>query len=432
MSERLNRLYEYLADEEDARVCTDISDAACREVPRNFFILFLSQFLTKLADALASARIILPWLLGSVGAPAFFSGLLVPIRESGSMLPQLIIGGFIRRHARRKWFFVAGSLLQALAVAGIAWSALELRGMHAGIAVVAWLVIFSLARGLCSVASKDVLGKTIPRTRRGLISGYCASAAGLVTLVVGGLLWMATAPDTEVYSLLLLAAAACWLGAALCYAAVVEYAGATDGGGQALKQAFASLALLKTDIPFRRFVLVRCLMMSSGLAAPYLILLAQQVSEGRQLLNLGIFVLAGGVADLVSGITWGKSADRSSRRVMLITSAATASICGIAAVLAWGGWFDGIAAMLLLFFLLAVTHQGVRLGRKTYVVDLASGNRRTDYVAVSNSVIGFMLLLVGLLGAVAAQFSVAAVLAGFALASLLALVIGQRLPEVSG
>ena len=62
----------------------------------------------------------------------------------------------------------------------------------------------------------------------------------------------------------------------------------------------------------------------------------------------------------------------------------------------------------LIFFVLMVAHSGVRLGRKTYVVDLASGNRRTDYVAVSNSVIGVVLLLLGSMGAVAQAFSVAA------------------------
>ena len=431
MNERLEHLYEYLADEEDARVCTDISDSACREVPLNFFVIFASQFLTKLGDALASAKIILPWLLGSVGAPAFFTGLLVPIRESGSMLPQLVIGGFVRRHRVRKWFFVAGAGLQGIAVAGIAWAGLQFEGVLAGIVVVLWLILFSLARGLCSVASKDVLGKTIPRSRRGLISGYCASAAGLVTLAVGGLLWFATAPDTEVYALLLLCAGSCWVIAALFYATVREYAGATDGGGDALKKAVESLALLKTDIPFRRFVLVRCLMMSSGLAAPYLVILAHQASSEHGLLNLGIFIIAGGLADLFSGVAWGKFADRSSRRVLLTTAVLTSVICAVAGLLAWLQWIEGIWSILSLFFLLGVTHQGVRLGRKTYVVDLASGNRRTDYVAVSNSVIGLMLLLIGLAGALVAQFSVPAVLSVFAFTSLLAALIGRRLPEVS-
>lgn len=431
MKERIEHLYEYLADEEDARVCTDISDSACHEVAQNFFIIFASQFLTKLADSLSSAKIILPWLLSSVGAPAFFSGLLVPIRESGSMLPQLVIGGFVRRHRVRKWFFVVGSTLQGFAVVGIAWAGLQFQGVLAGIVVVLWLILFSLARGLCSVASKDVLGKTIPRSRRGLISGYCASAAGLVTLGVGALLWITAAADTEVYALLLLCAAGCWFIAALCYSAVREYSGATDGGGHALKQAVVSVSLLITDMPFRRFVLVRCLMMSSGLAAPYFIIIAHQASSGRELLNLGVFILAGGVADLISGVAWGKLADISSRCVLLLTAALTSITCASAGVLAWLQPDNSIWLILLLFFLLSVIHQGVRLGRKTYVIDLASGNRRTDYVAVSNSVIGLMLLLIGLVGALLAQFSVPAVLGAFALTSLLAAFIGRHLPETA-
>ncbi len=430
MNDNIDRLYEYLADEEDARVCRDISDDACKVVPGNFFIIFVTQFLTKLADALASAKVVLPWLLTSTGTPAFFSGLLVPIRESGSLLPQLLIGGYIRRHGIRKWYFVTGSVLQGLSVAAMAWVGLELNGVAAGTALLILLSVFSLARGLCSVASKDVLGKTIPKTRRGLISGYCASAAGLVTVGAGAALMFITKPDTEIYALLLLSAGLCWLIAAAVYARVREYSGATDGGGNAISKALESLSLLKMDAPFRNFVLVRCLLMSSGLSAPYFIILARQSSGENSVLNLGIFIIAAGVADYISGITWGRFADRSSRGVLMVTAFSTALLCGLTSVLASVGDAIHIWLALILFFLLSVTHQGVRLGRKTYVVDLASGNRRTDYVAVGNSVIGAMLLVVGVIGAVIAQVSVPAVLAFFAFSSLLALIISRRLAEV--
>ena len=64
-----------------------------------------------------------------------------------------------------------------------------------------------------------------------------------------------------------------------------------------------------------------------------------------------------------------------------------------------------------LYFLLSVAHSGVRVGRKTYVVDLASGNRRTDYVAVGNTLIGILLLVAGSVGALSAVFGVAGVIA---------------------
>lgn len=430
MTAKLDRLYEYLADEEDARVCKDIPDSACSDVPGNFFIIFLTQFLTKLGDSLASSRVVLPWLLTSVGAPTFFSGILVPIRESGSMLPQLLIGGFVRRYPKRKWFFVLGSALQGIAVCAIAWVGLHFEGYAAGVMVTALLVIFSLARGLCSVASKDVLGKTIPKTRRGLLSGYVSSASGLVTIGVGAALLLIPQPDVDSYVTLIFLAGFCWILATLTYARVNEYPGATDGGGNAMKAALASLSLLHSDAVFRNFVITRCFMMSSGLAAPYLIVLARSASEDGSLINLGLFIGAGGVAGFCSGVVWGKLADLSSRKVLLLTALVTCFICAAASGLALSPTSNNFWLVLGLFFLLSVSHEGVRLGRKTYLVDMAGGNRRTDYVAVSNTIVGLLLLVFGLAGAALAQFSMVAVLALFAISGFFALLTGLRLPEV--
>jgi len=430
MANKLESLYEYLADEEDARVCKDIPESACHEVPGNFFAIFLTLFLTKLGDTLASSKVVLPWLLTSVGAPAFFSGILVPIRESGSMLPQLFIGGVVRGYPVRKWFFVLGAVLQGIAVSAMAWVGLSFDGYTAGLLVTLLLIGFSLARGLCSVASKDVLGKTIPKTRRGLLMGYCSSAAGLVTIAVGAGLLLVTRPDVDSYVLLIFVAGLCWILAALTYAGVKEYPGATEGGGNALQEAVSSLSLLSSDQVFRNFVITRCLMMSSGLAAPYLIILAREASEDRSWVNLGLFIIATGVAGFCSGVIWGKLADLSSRRVLLLTATATALICAAASGLALTATAYSFWLLLGLFFLLSVTHEGVRLGRKTYLVDMADGNRRTEYVAVSNTLIGLLLLIIGLAGALLAQASVAAVLALFAVSGLLALMTGLRLPEV--
>lgn len=42
------------------------------------------------------------------------------------------------------------------------------------------------------------------------------------------------------------------------------------------------------------------------------------------------------------------------------------------------------------YFVLSVAHSGVRIGRQTYLVDMAGGVKRTDYVSVSNSLIGIL------------------------------------------
>lgn len=58
--------------------------------------------------------------------------------------------------------------------------ALVASGVAAGLGILSLLLVFSLARGLCSVVHKDVLGKTVPKTRRGRLAGLSATAAGVL------------------------------------------------------------------------------------------------------------------------------------------------------------------------------------------------------------------------------------------------------------
>jgi len=434
-SSGVERAYQLLVDEEDARVCKDIDSEACKVVPGNFLLQVLTQFFTKLGDAIANPKTVLAWLMGSLGAPAAFTAFLVPIRESGSMVPQLVIASFVRRQPVRKWTFVIGCVLQSMAVFSMALIALTLTGVSAGVALLSALIIFSLSRGLCSVASKDVLGKTVPKTRRGRVSGWSASVAGLVTIGVG--IWLLVsggADDAQIttYLILLSLAGGLWLVAAITYGLIREYSGATEGGGNAATSAARSLNLLRTDPPFRQFVIARSLLLCSALSAPFFILLARENTDGA-LLVLGLFVLADGLASLVSAPFWGRFADRSSRQVMIIAgAAAAASGIGLVAItylseqLAASQWLYP-----LFFFLLMIAHSGVRLGRKTYIVDLAGGNKRTEYVAVSNTLIGLILLIAGSVGLLSEIVPLSVVILILAVMGLAGSFMSSRLPEIS-
>ncbi len=427
-------IYELLTNQEDARACRDIPDAACRASPGNFLILLGSYFLTKLGDAIANPKTVLAWVMSSVGAPAWMLGLLVPIRESGSLLPQLLIASFVRRLPVRKWVWVGGSVVQALTLLGIGSVVLVMRGSAGGWTILALLVVFSLARGLCSVAAKDVVGKTIPKGRRGQLNGWSASAAGLLTVGLGlALLYrdrVDAAGTDSVYALALLGAAGLWLLAAALYAGVNEIPGETDGGENALSAAWARLGLLLRDLPFRRFVIARSLLLCSALTAPYFVALGQ-AEIGADARVLGMFIAASGFASLVSAPLWGRATDRSSRQVMVFAALLSAGAGGGVAVVSWLA-ADLLSTLWLLpsaYFVLSVAHAGVRVGRKTYVIDLASGNQRTDYVAVSNSVIGVVLLATGLIGALASVLSFGAVIAILASMGAAGALCASRLPE---
>ena len=81
------------------------------------------------------------------------------------------------------------------------------------------------------------------------------------------------------------------------------------------------------------------------------------------------------------------------------------------------------------FFLLTIAHSGIRVGRKTYLLDMGSGTKRTDYVAVSNSVIGLVLLLGGILGLLAPVVGSGGMLLILSLMGFAGAWGGQGLPE---
>ncbi|MCK7592738.1 MFS transporter [Pseudomarimonas salicorniae] len=394
---------------------------------RNFFVYAASHGLTKLGDALMNPKTTLSWLGSALGAPTFLVAMLVPIREAGSLLLQVAVAGLIDRMRRRKWAWVAGSVVQGGCVGGMALVALRLEGLSAGLALVGLLALFATARSVCSLSSKDVLGRTVSEDRRGRAGGWASSAGGIATLVVaaGGLIWGGDGLRSMAW-VLLCAAVAWWLAAGL-FSAMREPADEGGGGGSA---GLGRLSLLREDPRLRRFVITRTLLLCSALSAPYYVMLAQRHLKDVESGWLG-FVLLAGLASLVGGPLWGRLADRSSRQTML-WGVALASLLGLGvfSVERWAS--PALAQWWLLpgaFFVLSIAHQGVRIGRKTWIVNIAEGQRRRDYVAVSNSAMGVMLLIVGGLAAALAEYSLSGVLLALTLLGAAGAVLARDLPE---
>lgn len=436
-------LYDILFDEnQDARICKDIPSKACTNIPGNFFIHMSAQLSTKIADTLSSPRLVLVWLMAGLGISPALIGLLVPLREAGSLLPQLIIGSTIRRFPVRKWFWVAGSIFQGMAVLGIAAVALTARGTAAGWLIVGMVTLFSVARGASSVTSKDLVGKTVPRTRRGRLSGAAASIAGGVTVVFGIALATAGPESLSVGSLavFLFVAGCLWLLAAWIMTRLNETPGATSGGGNALRAALSSFRLLKRDRAFRRFVISRGLLASTVLSMPFYVLLAREATGNRAAI-FGFFLVASSLATTLSGYAWGKLADRSSRSTLIIAGCAAAVVglityfLGVTGIL--GGWEEtqpggGVLAGWLyavLFFFLALAHTGIRIGRKTYLIDMAPAEDRASYVALSNTIIGVILLISGSFGIIGTVFSPREVILVFSALGLAGSLVAWTLEE---
>src|SRR5690606_18906846 len=83
------------------------------------------------------------------------------------------------------------------------------------------------------------------------------------------------------------------------------------------------------------------------------------------------------------------------------------------------------------YLLLALIHTGVRVARKTYVVDMAEGDQRTEYVAVSNTAMGLILLMAGAVSGGLALLGEEVALVFLGILGLAGVVVSRPLPDVS-
>jgi hypothetical protein len=427
------KIYHLVNDEGEERACQDLSEEACAVVPKNFGKQVLAQVFTKTGDQFSKPGLILTWLLTALGAPAACIGLLVPVREAGSLLPQMMVGAVIRRYRIRKGFWVFGSILQGVAVLGMACAALMLDGAVAGWTFVGLLVIFSLARGITSIAGKDLLGKTIPKTRRGRLGGLASSISGWIALGVGVFFALHKAQELPVgvFAALLFIAAGLWFIAAAIIAGLIEMQGPVATGGNSVKNAMQSLNFLRDDAVFRKFCIARALLASTVLSMPFYVVLAHRATGGK-IASLGILMVAGSLATALSGFAWGKFSDTSSRRTLGIAGLGAGIIGCVTAGIGGLELRQGVAIWIYgaLFFFIGLAHTGIRIGRKTYLLDHATADNRARLVAVSNTLMGIALLVSGSFGLLADRIGERYVVLVFALLGMVGSLLAFSLPEV--
>ena len=426
------RLYEWVTDEDpEGHTCDAIPDEACKEAPRNFLLNASNGAATKLAEQVASPGLVLSWLLDTLGAPVALVGLLEPVRQGGSLLPQLSVSGRMRSYPRRKWFWVGAGVTQAVSLLVMLFASLTLTGAAAGWIIVGALAVFSAASGVGSVAFSDVMGKTIPKGKRGQLLGLRSTIGGAFTILAGLILYgrIGANAGVGVFVILLGVAATLWALAALLFSLTTEEPGATTGSRNTLSEARSGMGLLTRVPGFRRFIIARAFLLSVELSIPFYSLRAREVTGAGA--GLGLFVVALGIAALIGSPIWGRLSDRRSNRLVM-GFGATAGALAAAGALSLGLLVSGNVSPYLyapIFLLVGLAQSAIRVGRKSYLVDAAPTDERPLYKAVANTTVGLLTLSFAALGVLAQILGVDAVLVLLLALGLLGVAACWYMPE---
>ncbi|GMM70264.1 MFS transporter [Alteromonas gracilis] len=367
--------------------------------------------LNKLADLLISAKTTLTALLVSVGAPVWMIGWLVPIRESGALLPQVLISVYLRNHVERHKVWRLGMFTQAFSVMGIIASVTLFSGFTAGMGVLLSLVILSIGRSACSLTVKDIEADVAKKGKRGNLIGIASTISGLVTLCIAiPLVVFEGALSSNMLLVILCASLLSFAATLICVWPIKTRVDTGDKSRDTFSVDF--------DSTVYKFIFVRGLFVHSALVAPYFMI--ERDGDVQELLP--IYIGAEALAALLSSIIWGKIADKSAKLTLQLSGVLALFAC--LGLLALDSTSIFISAFL--FFVLSIAHAGVRTGRKTYSLDVKEGHERTELVGFSNTAIGLILLGFGALYATLTSilsFTVVYIMAVMLVLAILATVI---------
>jgi hypothetical protein len=341
----------------------------------------------KLADLLISAKTTLPWLLASLGAPTWIVSMLVPIRESGSLIPQWPLKKKTSHIHNRLVIWRWGIVIQACSICFMLVSAIFTEALIAGLLILVSLLFLSLGRSLSSLSMKDIQGLNIEKGQRGKLVGIASSLSGLLSLVTAGLL-LFSPQDMNILAIQLLIT----FSAALFIISLLLSIGLTANLTDDETDLNSGKSLWKTihqQADLRQLIISRCLLLHAALIAPFFV---NASATSNDFFQLPYFIIASALADFISSYLWGKMADKSAIRTLFFATlvCVSASIT-FYFVTSFNNWLIDV----LLFFVLNLGYAGIRTGRKTYMLDIAQGSQRTLYVSAANTMVGYILLLLG-------------------------------------
>ncbi len=396
---------------------------------RRFSIHFMALALTKIADGLIDPKIVLSWLLSTLGAPGYIIGALVPVRESGALLPQLPLARLIQRQPRRKGFCAIGSLIQGAATLGIAAASFLTTDATAGWLVLGCLAILAIARSSCSASHKDVLARTVEKGTRGALTGAAGTIGAMAVFAFAAAIGTGIIPrETTTITLVIAIAGLLWLVAGSVFLTLDEPEDKT--AKKARIGIIDLLTPLREDRELQTYIVTRALMIATALAPPFLVMMSGQGREGTEAVALGPLMVASASATILSSYVWGRLSDRSSRRTLMLSGILASLTLGAAALAGWAGNGVSIWTAAVFLFMAQIAYEGVRSGRKIHLTDMKTDGRKAIYTALSNTLIGVLLIFGGGFGLLADIFGPATVLALFAVMAALGVLVATRLSEV--
>jgi sugar phosphate permease len=414
------------------------------EARRSFVLGVFNGAAFIFAETLIAADLVLTNFVSKLTTSNFLIGLVVPLRDAGWFLPQLIVSRYLQYRERVLPIYRAMSVVRSLVWLGMAAAVFAI-GDRSPIALLlifyALYTVNSLASGLAGLSFMDVVAKTIPSRRRGAFFGnrllfgnlLALGASVIVDAALGGTLGF---PYFTSIALLL---GASWIAATLglaAFSSIREPAGEIREEPSTLGQHVRRAARLpREDRDFRLLLAGRVLLMLSYMAAPFYGLYAtRELGADDRIISL--FLAARTMSYLAANPFWARVSDRRGNRLVMLGALIFGAIMPLAALTLkplldltatpqaqWGYFYVPV------FVVWGVFESGVGVGAVNLLLDFAPPRDRAIYIGLTNSVLGVALLSTSLGGALVDWIGLPGVFAFALVCTLAGLTMIYRMRE---
>ncbi|HKJ67817.1 MAG TPA: MFS transporter [bacterium] len=345
---------------------------------------------------------IFPALVTSLVDSTTLFGFLYAIMLGVPFIFNIFFGHYLQSRELKKPYLLTGIYLRSFSYLGMA-VVIYFFAEQAPVMVLAslfgWIFLFSFSGGFAGVSYADIIGKLVPRGRRGRLYASKQFAGGVATLVGGILIARIFSVEgisyPANYALILFIGWGGLVIASVAFWLIREPATETVSIARESFRTFLARVpgILRNDPAFLRFLIAENMASFSLMMLPFYMIFARETFQlGQEYVGRYLLFQIGGM--ILSNLFWGMLSGRQGSKAVVRTCILIGGLIPVAAIILQG-WGPDLFATI--FVLIGFVMSGRRVGFEPYLLDLAPEEKRTLYLGM-NGTLNFSKVLLPVLG----------------------------------
>ncbi len=377
---------------------------------RNFAYFLADNTLFMVAMGILGATTVIPDFVRHLTDSEILIGLSGSLFTIGFTLPQIFIARYIVRHARKKWWFVGPNIPVRFVLLIFAVITVLIGKDHPELVLIAFFLCYGIAGfgdGLVGVPWSDMTGTSLDNRWRARMLGLTNAATGIIMLLITPLIAVvlgATGPGFPNNYAILFGAAGLLFALSIPLGIFIHEL----PGGKAVEK-LPSLGeflpdlgrILRDDLPFRSYIIVRMFNIMFLMAAPFYIGYATVqlgLSSSVAVPVLLAMITIGSVGGAIA-YTWLGAHHNLLTIRLALGGSALLPICALLASSV------GPIPLYLGFLVSGIATSNLMVGFQNWIVSYANPDQRPIYVGLSNTLTAVISLIAPFIGGTIAQYA---------------------------